>query len=196
MKPLNNCKKQSEIRCTKMQWQNVNKQLWRHSLLLSFHSRFLLFNNLSFQSALPCSDPSNMGTQRLKFTTEQLRDAVRAVSSGVSAGSAAKDFGIPWGTLLRRMKCPFPNQCDARPAFTKNEEDTFASGNQIKQWASEVTAVCWRFVIVFLCNGFCSDFCNYSKVSWSVIVCLVIRCICEKYQARKLITCWEVNCRL
>ena len=68
-----------------------------------------------------------MGMQRLKFTTEQLRDAVRADSSGVSASNAAKDFAIPRAALLRRMNCPFANQCGAQPAFTNNEEDTLAT---------------------------------------------------------------------
>ena len=40
----------------------------------------------------PCSDAFKRGKQRLKFIAEQLRDAVRAISPGMSASSAAKDF--------------------------------------------------------------------------------------------------------
>ena len=129
MKLLNTCKNQSENRCKKTQWQNVNKQLSRHVTRSSFHLIPAFCSSVTRHSNLhyPCFDVFKRGKQRLKFIAEQLRDAVRAVSSGVPASSAAKDFGIPRATLLRRMKGTFPNQCGARPAFTKDEEDTFAT---------------------------------------------------------------------
>ena len=127
MKLLNNRKNQSENRCTKMPWQNVNKQLWRHSLLLSFDSRSLLFNNLPFQSALSV------------FWSLQHGKATPKVYS----------WTITW--CFSGLLAPECLQAVQRKISEFHEQHCYD--------------------IVLLRNGFRSDLSNYSKVSWSVIVC-------------------------
>ena len=64
---------------------------------------------------------------RLQFTTAQVQDALLAVCSGNSPRNAARDFGIPRTTLKRKLMLPLRNSCGPATAFTREEEDLFAT---------------------------------------------------------------------
>ena len=68
-----------------------------------------------------------MSQKRLRFTAEQVRDAVRVVHSGGALKSVARDFGIARSTLRRRLKCPFPRRIGGQTTFSKDEEETMAT---------------------------------------------------------------------
>ena len=74
-----------------------------------------------------CFFSRKMSQKRLRFTAEQVRDAVRAVHSGGALKSVARDFGIPRSTLRRRLKCPFPRRIGGQTTFSKDEEETMAT---------------------------------------------------------------------
>ena len=74
-----------------------------------------------------CFFSRKMSQKRLRFTAEQVRDAVRAVYSGGALKSVARDFGIPRSTLRRRLKCPFPRRIGGQTSFNKDGEETVAT---------------------------------------------------------------------
>ena len=74
-----------------------------------------------------CFFSRNMSQKRLRFTAEQVRDAVRAVHSGGALKSIAPDFRIPRSTLRRRLKFQFPRRIGGQTTFSKDEEETMAT---------------------------------------------------------------------
>ena len=71
-----------------------------------------------------CFFSRKMSEKRLRFITEQVRDAVRALQSGGTMRSLARDFGIPRATLRRRRKCQFLGRTGGQTTFSKEEEET------------------------------------------------------------------------
>ena len=74
-----------------------------------------------------CFFSCKMSQKRLRFTAEQVRDAVRAVHSRGAWKGVARDFGIPRSILLRRLKCPFPRRTGGQTTCSKDEEETMAT---------------------------------------------------------------------
>ena len=74
-----------------------------------------------------CFFSRKMSEKRLRFITEQVRDAVRAVQSGGAMRSLARDFGIPRATLRRRRKCQFLGRIGGQTTFSKDEEETMTT---------------------------------------------------------------------
>ena len=62
----------------------------------------------------------NTPKKRKQFTREQLRDAMFAVHDSASKPDAARKFGIPLTTLIRRLRNPFPSPVGNRQRITKN----------------------------------------------------------------------------
>ena len=67
----------------------------------------------------------NTPEKEKRFTREQLRHAIFAVHDGASKRDAAKEFGIPLTTLIRRLRNPFLSPVGNATAFTQNEEALF-----------------------------------------------------------------------
>ena len=74
-----------------------------------------------------CFFSRKMSQKRLRFTAEQVRDAVRAVHSGGALKSVARDFRIPRLTQRRTLKCKFPKRIGGQTTFSKDEEETMAA---------------------------------------------------------------------
>ena len=47
----------------------------------------------------------------LKYSPEQMRDAIRAVQMGTPVATAAKRFGVPRVTLLYKVRGKYPEEC-------------------------------------------------------------------------------------
>ena len=67
----------------------------------------------------------NTPKKKKRFTREQLRDAVFAVHDGASKRDAAKEFGIPLTTLIRRLRNSFPSPVGSSTAFMQDEVALF-----------------------------------------------------------------------
>ena len=76
---------------------------------------------LSFVNCLEHEYPE----KEKRFTREQLRDAIFAVHDGASKRDAAKEFGIPLTTLIRRVRNPFPSPAGNPTAFRQDKEALF-----------------------------------------------------------------------
>ena len=69
----------------------------------------------------------NIPKKKKQFTREQLRDAIFAVHDGASKRDAAKEFGTPLTTLIRRVRNPFPSPAGHPTAFRQDEEALLTS---------------------------------------------------------------------
>ena len=67
----------------------------------------------------------NTPKKKKRFTREQLCDAIFAVHHGALKRDAAKEFGIPLTTLIRRLRNLFPSPVGNPTAFTQDEEALF-----------------------------------------------------------------------
>ena len=67
----------------------------------------------------------NTPKKKKRFTREQLHDAIFPVHAGASKRDAAKEFGIPLTTLIRRLRNPFPSPVANLTTFTQDEKALF-----------------------------------------------------------------------
>ena len=87
---------------------------------------------------------SNTNTLKKKkrITREQLRDAIFAVHDGASKRDAAKEFGIPLTTLIRRLRNPFPSPAGNPTVFTQDEEALFCGAGTTDVMCQAVVSHC------------------------------------------------------
>ena len=91
----------------------------------------------------------NTPKKKKRFTREQLRDAIFAVHDGASKRDAAKEFGIPLTTLIRRLRNPFPSPI----------------GNPVEQ-GPLTSCVRLSFPIAFLATDVCPPQTNLSRCNY------------------------------
>ena len=84
----------------------------------------------------------NTPKKKKRFTGEQLRDAIFAVHDGASKRDAAKEFGIPLTTLIRRLRNPFPSPVGNPTAFTQDEEALFCGAGTTDVMCQAVVSHC------------------------------------------------------
>ena len=80
--------------------------------------------------------------KRKQFTREQLRDAMFAVHDGPLKRDAARKFGIPLTTLIRRLRNPFPSPAGNPTAFTQDEEALFCGAGTTDVMCQPVVSHC------------------------------------------------------
>ena len=73
---------------------------------------------------------------------EQLRDTILAIHDGASKRDAAKEFGIPLTTLIRRLRNPFPSPVGNPTAFTQDEEALFCGAGTTDVMRQAVVSNC------------------------------------------------------
>ena len=78
----------------------------------------------------------NTPKKRKQFTRDQLRDAIFAVHD------AARKFGIPLTTLIRRLRNPFPSPAGDSTAFTQDEEALFCGAGTTDVMCQAVVSHC------------------------------------------------------
>ena len=84
----------------------------------------------------------NTPKKKTRFTREQLRDAIFAVPDGASKRDAAKKFGIPPTTLIRRLQNPFPSHVENPTALTQDEEALFGGAGITDVMSQAVVSHC------------------------------------------------------
>ena len=84
----------------------------------------------------------NTPKKKKRFTREQLRHAIFAVHDGASKRDAAKEFGIPLTTLIRRLRNPFPSPAGDSTAFTQDEEALFCGAGTTDVMCQAVVSHC------------------------------------------------------
>ena len=77
-----------------------------------------------------------------RFTRQQLHDAIFDVHDGASKRDAAKEFGIPFTTLTRRLRNPFPSPVGNPTAFTQDEEALFCGAGTTDVMCQAVVSHC------------------------------------------------------
>jgi hypothetical protein len=85
----------------------------------------------------------NARAYKTKYTNQDLADAISAVRGGVKKSwKAAKDFRIPFGTLINKLKDLHPGKPGRRTVFSVEEEASIVSAiSALGDWSFPLTPV-------------------------------------------------------
>ena len=64
---------------------------------------------------------------RRQWSSEDMKDAIQAVKSGMPKATAAKTYGVPRTTLLDRLQCKSDKRIGRETVLTMEEESKLAS---------------------------------------------------------------------
>ena len=81
----------------------------------------------------------NTPKKKKRYTRGQLRDAIFAVHGSASKRDAAKEFGVTFTILIRRLRNSIPGPVGNPTAFTQDEKALF--------WGAETSDVMCQAVV-------------------------------------------------
>jgi hypothetical protein len=85
----------------------------------------------------------NARAYKTKYTNQDLADAISAVHGGVTKSwKAVKDFRIPFGTLINKLKDLHPGKPGRRTVFSVEEESSIVSAvSALVDWSFLLTPI-------------------------------------------------------